>query len=247
MSSNPIGIVGAMPEEVAQLKADLVNPHAVTAYGRDFFCGELEGRSVVLVQGGIGKVRTTITAMALCEKFKVQGMMFTGVAGGLKPHLNMGDVVLGNHATEHDFGTATDGDFTLGISFIPDEGPRVARASDSMLKCAMSLRDQVEMTPLPGHPHPKVIEGTFASGDSFVECASLKERIIRLTDADAVEMEAAAFLRVAMDAGVPSLLIRTISDGGDSTDFETFLHAAAHNSYVMVKELMKHPDLLADK
>jgi adenosylhomocysteine nucleosidase len=51
------GVIGAMKQEVDLLRASLENP-IVSKFGAfEFFSGKLEGKDIVLLQCGIGKVR----------------------------------------------------------------------------------------------------------------------------------------------------------------------------------------------
>ena len=65
------------------------------------------------------------------------------------------------------------------------------------------------------------IQGTIASGNYFVDTPQKVEEVIRLTGADAVEMEGAAVAQVAARNNVPALVIRALSDNAD-TDYEVF-------------------------
>ena len=51
-----IGIIGAMEEEVAQLKEKMTGLTITTKAGMDFYDGQLLGKAVTVVRSGIGKV-----------------------------------------------------------------------------------------------------------------------------------------------------------------------------------------------
>ncbi len=51
-----VGIIGAMEQEVARLKEVMENVSITTRAKMDFYEGVLEGKKVVVVQSGIGKV-----------------------------------------------------------------------------------------------------------------------------------------------------------------------------------------------
>ncbi|HTH78025.1 MAG TPA: 5'-methylthioadenosine/adenosylhomocysteine nucleosidase, partial [Ramlibacter sp.] len=76
-------IVSAMHEELSAVLALMPDEHKVTVAGRDFFDGHLHGKPVVAVLSRIGKVAAATTATVLIERFKVDRIVFTGVAGGL--------------------------------------------------------------------------------------------------------------------------------------------------------------------
>ena len=65
------------------------------------------------------------------------------------------------------------------------------------------------------------ITGIIASGNYFVDTPQKVEEVIRLTGADAVEMEGAAVAQGAARNNVPALVIRALSDNAD-TDYEVF-------------------------
>ena len=51
-----VGIIGAMEQEVARLKEVMEDVSITTRANMDFYEGVLEGKKVVVVQSGIGKV-----------------------------------------------------------------------------------------------------------------------------------------------------------------------------------------------
>ena len=90
-------ILSALPEEQAGLLALLQNPERTVRAGREFSQGNMHGKPVVLALSRIGKVAAATTATVLVEHFGANQILFTGVAGGLAPHVQVGDVVLGTH------------------------------------------------------------------------------------------------------------------------------------------------------
>ena len=89
-----IGIIGAMEPEVALLQKQIqqLSSHQVGSY--TFYCGQLNGVQVVLVQSGIGKVAAALATALMIQQFKPDAIINTGSAGGFDPHLNVGDVVI---------------------------------------------------------------------------------------------------------------------------------------------------------
>ncbi len=216
-----LGIMGAMPTEVDYLCQRLEAPQPPhTLWQRQFYCGQLYGQAVAIGQSGIGKVRATITAAALLQHFGVQGLIVTGVAGALRPDLKTGDVVIAHEGYEHDFGTARPEGFVSGLDFMPDDGHRLITAKPDLCYLATSA------------------PGRVATGDVFVADPALGQRIYAQTQADVVEMEGAAVLRLAAAADIPCVLIRTVSDGGDTDEFLDFFEQVVTNSGRYVEKIL---------
>src|SRR5579862_3787395 len=97
-----IGIVGAMPQEIALLQRDLQHPRVETRGMRQYLQGTLYGKDVVLVFSRCAKVAAASTVTTLIEVFGVDLVVFTGVAGAMDPNLEVGDVVLGTSLVQHD-------------------------------------------------------------------------------------------------------------------------------------------------
>lgn len=233
-----IGILGALPEEVAMLTAAMETCSIHTHLGRQFYRGSLAGQPVVVVQGGVGKVRAATTAALLVAHFPLQGIIFTGVAGALADHLHMGDVVLAHAAIEHDFGTGRPEGFVLGIDFIPELRYPLAEADSALYDLIVAHPERIPLHPLQGRD-PVIHQGLVATGDVFVADADLRRQIRERTGALVVEMEGAAVVRVAQEAGIPCLLVRSVSDAGDDTDFLSFFQTAALNSAAVVRTILQ--------
>ncbi|MBP6259799.1 MAG: 5'-methylthioadenosine/adenosylhomocysteine nucleosidase, partial [Comamonas sp.] len=90
----PLAIVSALPEEQQGLQLLLTHTTTERHAGRTFTRGMFHGQEVVLALSGIGKVAAATTTAVLMERFAIQRLVFTGVAGGLAPHVRVGDVVV---------------------------------------------------------------------------------------------------------------------------------------------------------
>ena len=127
-----IGIIGAMAEEVSELKASLQDAK-VTKIARMEFCeGSFGNTDVVVVQSGIGKVNAAACAQILINHFGVTHVMNTGVAGSLNAKIDIGDIVVSTDAMYHDV------DATI-FGYAKGEVPQVGTASfvaDEMLRKA---------------------------------------------------------------------------------------------------------------
>jgi adenosylhomocysteine nucleosidase len=110
LGTGPLGIVSALPQELAELLT-LLEPGGdmagstggtVEAAGRRLQRGRLHGHDVVLTLCGIGKVAAALTTTLLIERLGVRGLIFTGVAGGLGSGVRVGDVVVARTLLQHD-------------------------------------------------------------------------------------------------------------------------------------------------
>ena len=226
-----------MHEELGALLALMPDEQRVRVAGRDFWAGHLHGRPVVAVLSRIGKVAAAITATVLLERFGVRAIVFTGVAGGLAPGVNVGDVVVTTQMLQHDLDASPI--FPkyevplMGLSrFAADAaiGDALAAVARETLRDPVALVGQEAVDEF-GLRSPKVHRGLLVSGDRFVSTTAESEALQRaLPDALAVEMEGAPVAQVCHDYGVPFAAMRTISDRADDTahgDFSRFVAAVA--------------------
>ena len=68
-----IGIIGAMSDEVAGLKALMQDTQIIRKASMEFYSGILEGKKVVVVQSGIGKVNAAVCTQILIDDFQAEG------------------------------------------------------------------------------------------------------------------------------------------------------------------------------
>ena len=221
------GILGAMQSEVAQLIDAMTDVTTATHAGQTYYEGNLGNRRVVLVQCGVGKVAAAIGAQVLCDLYGVTALINTGVAGGLHPDLEVGDIVLGDAAVQHDFNVTALG-YAQGYMCCggDNQAPTVFTADRALIE-----RFRAAAAPFLGEA--KIIEGTIATGDLFVDSTDIKRKLIAQFNAAAAEMEGAAIAQVAAANGVPFLIIRAISDLAEkqaNISYETFEALAADRS-----------------
>ena len=97
-----IGIIGAMEKEVAILKEQMEISEVVEKASMTFCKGMLCGKEVVVVRSGIGKVNAAICAQILVDRFGVDLLINTGIAGSLNAAIDIGDIVISKDAVQHD-------------------------------------------------------------------------------------------------------------------------------------------------
>ena len=86
------GIIGAMPVEIEKIKQNMTIEKETVLHEIHFYEGSYEGRQIVLVTCGVGKVNAGHTAQLLIDKFAVDKVINVGVAGGIQPDVHVGDV-----------------------------------------------------------------------------------------------------------------------------------------------------------
>ncbi len=221
-------ILSALAEEQQGLIERLHQPRRVDRAGRVFWSGELHGAPVVLALSRIGKVAAATTATTLIEALGAQRIVFTGVAGGLAPGVQVGDVVVAQAFVQHDMDASP-----LFPRYQIPLYDRERFACDAALAGALlhASRAGLAQLALPAGVH----HGLIASGDRFVSAADEARALhAALSDAGhpplAVEMEGAAVAQVCHDYGIPFAAMRTISDRADDTahvDFPKFVREVA--------------------
>ena len=201
-----IGIIGAMDSEVDNLITRMEGVTDQVVAGRRFSVGRLAGQEVVVAKSGIGKVAAAITAQLLIDRFEVDALFNTGMAGGLDSRLEVKDLVVATAALQHDFDLTAFG-HAPGYLYGEDDTRATLFSADSAL-VELALATAAEVLPTGS----KAIPGIVASGDIFVDDSALKGRLIAQFGAAAAEMEGAAIAQVAEANGIPFLVLRTISD-----------------------------------
>ena len=87
-------VISAFPPEMAVLRAETEDAASQSVNGVEFVTGRLAGRDVVLFLSGISMVNAAMTAQLALDRFHIDRIVFSGIAGGVDPGLNIGDVVV---------------------------------------------------------------------------------------------------------------------------------------------------------
>lgn len=226
-------LIGAMDIEINEYKKHLKNTVQKEWKGFVFYEGELEGKWVVVVKSGIGKVFAAMITQKLIDTYSPTHIIFTGVAGALNPAYEIGDVVISKDCIQHDMDVTALG-FERGT--IPYTHYNYFDADSILLKRALSAKI--------AHP---IYEGRILTGDQFLTKASLLnfEYLTEELKGDAIEMEGAAVAQVCTINELPFLIVRTISDKANeaaSTDFNSLLPEIANNSFLIVQHILRNDE-----
>lgn len=226
-----IGIIGAMEEEVIALKSDMENVDA-TEYASMAFCrGTLCGKEVVVVRSGIGKVNAGICAQIMIDKYGVDTLINTGIAGSLDAAIDIGDMVISTDAVHHDMDATIFGD---PAGQVPRMDTFSFPADEELVKLAMEANRKA-------NPDINTFAGRVASGDQFISSQEAKDRISGTFDALCTEMEGVGIAHAAYLNKVSYVIIRAISDKADNSatmDYPEFERKAIVHSIRLVKELL---------
>lgn len=226
-----IGIIGAMEEEVAVLKQEM-NIEEVCEYASmQFYKGTLCGKQVVIVRSGIGKVNAGICAQILADKFAVDVLINTGIAGSLDAAIDIGDMVISTDLVEHDMDATIFGD---PLGQVPRMDTFSFPADAELIKKAVAANEEA-------NPDIKTFTGRIVSGDQFVSSSEVKEKLVKNFQAKCTEMEGAAIAHVAYLNKISCVIIRAISDKADNSatmDYPTFEKRAIEHSVRLVRNLL---------
>lgn len=229
---NRIGIIGAMEEEVNILKTRMEINEITNKAFMEFYEGKLEGKDVVIVRSGIGKVNAAVCTQMLIDLFDINAVVNTGVAGSLKNEINIGDIVISKDSLHHDMDA-------VGFGYDPGVIPRMEQSifygDDKLIKIAKDVCEEV-------NPDINVFVGRVVSGDQFISSKERKDEIVNTFQAYCTEMEGAAIAQVAYLNQIPYVIIRAISDKADNSahmDYGEFEAKAIEHTINLITGLVK--------
>ena len=239
-----IAVVSAYAPEWPALLAATTDQQKRTIAGVVFVTGELEGKPVVLFLSGVSMVNAAMTTQLALDHFRIERIVFSGVAGGVDPSLGIGDVVVaarwgqyleGAFAREIPGGFQTYGPGEFANYGMIHTGPvRVARgdqppesrfwfpADPAMLEIARTLKGlELKRCATPAnclaHQPKLVVGGAGVSGQVFMDNAAFRQHVSRTFEAKVLDMESAAVAHVAYANVTPFIAFRSLSDlaGGE--------------------------------
>ena len=230
-SKRMLGLISAMQTEMEQLLSELKEPVMEQAGGMTFHRGELCGRPVVLSVCGPGKVNAALCAQTMLLNYKPEAVLNLGVAGSIDPDINIGDIVIGTFAVQHDMDTTPIGDppgYISGISLV-------------QLPLDVSLQDKLRRA-LEGLPDVRGAFGGIATGDQFLQDGGRRAQVREQFKALCCEMEGGAVAHACYVNHTPCAVVRAISDradGSSNMDYFNFLTLAAEKSTALVRRFLQ--------
>jgi adenosylhomocysteine nucleosidase len=186
-----IALLGALKEEVSDLRRQmgLEKVHAEPA--RHLYRGEHRGRDAVLVQTGMGRERAETATKLVLERYPVTVLVSLGFAGALTEDLKVGDVVVCSTlfcAEGRGQGA------TKPISYCSDDG-LLRHATEALEGTAV-----------------RFCLGSGVTVPQVISTPEERRELRKAFDAHVVDMESYWIARIASDKRIPFVEIRSISD-----------------------------------
>ncbi len=234
-----IGIISAMQEEIQTLLENLKNTTTTTKGKRTYYKGLLFNKPVVLVFSRWGKVAAATTTTQLINDFEIDEIIFTGVAGSIQNHINIGDIVIGKNLYQHDMDASPLLE-PFEIPLLQKKYFEISQSKRNLLQEASQLfleNFNLFISKTEANQFfiktPKIYIENIASGDQFISTNEQLNFIkSNLPNIACVEMEGAAVAQVCYEYKIPFGIFRTISDKANDNshiDFPKFAKQIASN------------------
>lgn len=230
-----IGIICAMNEEFELISNNIEVQETIEKSNLKFIHGLLDGKEIIGVVCGIGKVNAAICTQILISEFKCTHILNSGVAGGIKPGINFKDVVIGSDLIQHDVDVSK---FGYKIGEIPNIGTYSFNSDENLLNLAKEICNNLNEE----NNNFKFHVGRIVTGDQFICDNKVSDYLYKTFDALACEMESGSIAHTCYLNNIPFLIIRSISDNGGNVaenEFNTFLKEASKNSYIILEKIIK--------
>lgn len=185
-----LGVVAAMPQEIAPVLARIKGFRRSTLAGHNLYRFPVDGRPVFLIESGMGPLHAAAATRALIAHAAPAALVNFGFGGAVLPGLEVAEVVLAERVFR------LDGD---ALRELPPPDPALAAlALEHCCKVGVQLR-----------------RGGFVTSSGIRNKGEMTSRIGATTPLPLLEMETAAVLKEAQEAGIPLLALRGVSDAAD--------------------------------
>jgi adenosylhomocysteine nucleosidase len=234
-------VISAFVPEWTALQAMLQDRREYVVNGTSFATGTIAGKPVVLFLSGISMVNAAMTTQAALDRFTIERIVFSGIAGGVDPDLKIGDVVVAeawSQYLEAVFAREKDGTYVLpsfadrpleNFGMIFPQPVQIAKDHQEPEKRMwfpvdaqlLAIARTVSATPLKActaekkcltHEPRIVVGGHGVSGQAFVDNKAFREYARRTFHAEVLDMESAAVAHVAYANKTPFIAFRSLSD-----------------------------------
>ena len=146
-----IGIIGAMPSELVDIRLGLPDSEIQKKAGFDYYINQVGDTRIVHVCSGIAKVNAAVCTQALIDNFAPDAVINAGIAGGMNNDIHVCDVVVSSEVLPHD----------LDLHFLKDYPPYcgIYTADQALIDLAVKTCGSFEV---------KSFVGRIVSGEAFV-------------------------------------------------------------------------------
>lgn len=185
-----LGVVAAMPQEIAPVLARIKGFRQDTLAGRNLYRFPVDGRPVFMIESGMGPDHAAAATRALIAHAAPEALVNFGFGGAVLPGLEVAELVLAERVFHLDGDTLRE---------LPPPDPALATlASEHCCKVGVQLR-----------------RGGFVTSSAIKNKREMASRIGAATPLPLLEMETAAVLAEAQEAGIPLFALRSVSDAAD--------------------------------
>jgi 5'-methylthioadenosine/S-adenosylhomocysteine nucleosidase len=229
MTAPILALVGALEAEVAPLVRAARAVECERRLGQPVYRGTIGACEVLIAELGIGKVRSAAVLQSLIDHHTLSAVICFGSAGGLNPSLNVGDIIIAQKVTQHDYVLLNKPAILGGRMEWVKTDPRL---SQGLAMAAQRLGKPTRM-------------GGIITGDVVITRGETRRHLWETFNADAVEMEGAAVGLVCALNHIPFALIRALSDNADeeaTTSFKKVIHDISASLAEVVVEYVASSD-----
>lgn len=201
----PVAVLAALSLEAEALAAQL-KPSGVPRL--TIWEGDLEGKPVVLVLTGVGKVAAARATQFTCDRYAPRSILNIGLAGGIESGPR-GGVIIASGAVQHDYDARP---IAPARGVMPDLQMSVFPA-DAGIAAALVKAAQRSVE-APG----LVRSGLVLTGDQIITSRQVRDgTLAEFPGGACFDMETAAVAQVAHLNGVPWGAVRITSDAADES------------------------------
>jgi adenosylhomocysteine nucleosidase len=87
-------VITAFEPEWVALEGAVKGAKSYHMNGLTFLTGSIAGKPVILMESGVSMVNAAMNTQLALDHFNAKRIIFSGIAGGIDPHLSVGDVVV---------------------------------------------------------------------------------------------------------------------------------------------------------
>ncbi len=245
------GILVPMQQEIELILHHMHVENIIETGSRKFYIGTIQNKKCVVSLSRIGKVASSVTAAVMIERFHVNRLIVTGVAGGLTDDVKIGDIAIATFAVQHDMDCRPlFPQFEIPLLDISVFACDPLMVEDAFTSCSVFIENELydfvskeELSAL--HiSKPNIHKGLLVSGDQFIGTMLQYEKIrAELPEAIFVEMEGAAVAQICCEYNVPLVVVRSISDKANAVahmDFNRYIeHVAKYYTWGLIEGMMR--------